>query len=224
MLVRSGWASGAAVGDYNNDGFEDLFLTYWGQNVLYRNNGDGTFTDVTQHAGVGLGDRVCVAAAWGDYDNDGYPDLFVTSTRGGNVLFHNNGDGTFTEAGAGSDIHKALGKALGVVATDVNGDGLMDLFVANDTVQNFLFMNRGKGTWEEIGLQAEVGFSVNGQPRSGMGVVFGGGAVPNTSLNASSGLVRVLSCCTGPPAPSARTSAPRSRSSSWTSSSTRWSR
>ncbi len=86
------------------------------------------------------------------------------------LLFHNNGDGTFTEVGAGTDIEKALGKALGVVATDVNDDGLSDLFVANDTVQNFLFVNRGKGKWEEMGLPAEVAFSANGQPRSGMGV------------------------------------------------------
>ena len=86
------------------------------------------------------------------------------------LLFHNNGDGTFTEAGKGTDIQRALGKALGVVSTDINNDGLMDLFVANDTVQNFLFVNRGKGKWEEIGLPSEVGFSANGQPRSGMGV------------------------------------------------------
>ena len=86
------------------------------------------------------------------------------------LLYHNNGDGTFTEVSAGTDIQRALGKALGVVATDINGDGLMDLFVANDTVQNFLFANRGKGKWEEIALAAEVGFSANGTPRSGMGV------------------------------------------------------
>ena len=86
------------------------------------------------------------------------------------LLYHNNGDGTFTEVSAGTDIQRARGKALGVVATDINGDGLMDLFVANDTVQNFLFANRGKGKWEEIALAAEVGFSANGTPRSGMGV------------------------------------------------------
>jgi hypothetical protein len=85
-------------------------------------------------------------------------------------LFHNNGDGTFREVGRGTDIEKSLGKALGVVATDVNNDGLMDLFVANDTVQNFLFMNRGNGKWDEIALAAEVAYSDNGQPRSGMGV------------------------------------------------------
>src|SRR5262245_58867168 len=89
---------GVAVADFNHDGHDDgYFVNQLGANALYRNNGDGTFTDVTKQAGVGLGDRVCVAADWGDYDNDGYPDLYVTSTRGGNVLFHNNGDGTFTE-------------------------------------------------------------------------------------------------------------------------------
>jgi len=86
------------------------------------------------------------------------------------ALYHNNGDGTFTDVTRGTDIQKSLGKALGVVATDINNDGLMDLFVANDTVQNFLFANRGNGKWEEIGLSAEVGFSANGTPRSGMGV------------------------------------------------------
>ena len=188
---------GAAVGDYDNDGFPDLFVTAYGRCTLYHNNGDGTFTDVTAKAGVAAPGWT-TSAVWFDYDNDGRLDLFVCSFvefRGDNtvfcgdnklgrryyciprmfkptpsLLFHNNGDGTFTEVGAGTDIRKALGKALGVVATDVDGDGLMDLFVANDTVQNFLFMNRGRGKWEEIGLQAEVGFSVNGQPRSGMGV------------------------------------------------------
>ena len=135
---------------------------------------------------------------WFDYDNDGKLDLFLCSfvefSLESNVfcgdnklgkrfyciprvfkptpsaLYHNNGDGTFTDVSRGTDIQKSLGKALGVVATDINNDGLMDLFVANDTVQNFLFANRGKGKWEEIGLSAEVGFSANGTPRSGMGV------------------------------------------------------
>ena len=94
----------------------------------------------------------------------------ASSSPTASLLFHNNGDGTFTEVSQGTDIEKALGKALGVVATDLNNDGRLDLFVANDTVQNFLFMNRGKDKWDEIGLASEVGFSANGQPRSGMGV------------------------------------------------------
>jgi hypothetical protein len=192
---------GVAVGDFDNDGFPDLFVTAYGRPFLYRNNGDGTFTDVSAKAGLGP-DRFAghwtTSAVWFDYDNDGRLDLFVCSfvdygqtshfSCGDNklgrhfyciprvfkptssLLFHNNGDGTFTETGHGTDIEKSLGKALGVVATDINNDGRMDLFVANDTVQNFLFVNRGNGKWEEIALAAEVGFSDNGQPRSGMGV------------------------------------------------------
>jgi hypothetical protein len=188
---------GVAVGDYNNDGFPDLYVTAYGRSILYRNNGDGTFTDITEKAGVAA-PGWNTSAVWLDYDDDGRLDLFVCSfvdfSLSKNVfcgdnklgrryyciprvfqptpslLFHNNGDSTFTEVSKGTQIAKALGKALGVVATDVNNDGRTDLFVANDTVQNFLFMNRGAGKWEEIALAAEVGFSANGQARSGMGV------------------------------------------------------
>jgi len=196
-VAGNAFGMGAAVGDYDNDGFPDLFVTAYGRSTLYHNNGDGTFTDVTAKAGVAAPGWT-TSAVWFDYDNDGRLDLFLCSfvefgvdkniVCGSNklgqrfyciprvfkptpsLLFHNNGDGTFTEVSKGTDIQKALGKGLGVVATDLNNDGLMDLFVANDTVQNFLFMNRGKGKWEEIGLASEVGFSANGQPRSGMGV------------------------------------------------------
>ena len=193
---------GVAVGDYNNDGFPDLFVTSYGRTILYRNNGDGTFTDVTAKSGLPM-DGWTTSAVWFDYDNDGKLDLFVCSfvdygktshfSCGDNklgrhyyciprafrptasFLFHNNGDGTFTETGRGTDIAKSLGKGLGVVATDINNDGRMDLFVANDTVQNFLYINRGpdaggKIRWEESALPAQVGFSENGQARSGMGV------------------------------------------------------
>src|SRR3954467_7016339 len=188
---------GVAVGDYDNDGFPDLFVTAYGRATLYHNNGDGTFTDVTEKAGLAAPGWT-TSAVWFDYDNDGRLDLFVCSFVefgigktvfcGDNkigrryyciprvfkptpsLLFHNNGDGTFTEVSKGTAIASAMGKALGVVATDINNDGLMDLFVANDTVQNFLFANRGKGAWDEIGLVSEVGYSANGQPRSGMGV------------------------------------------------------
>ena len=189
---------GCAVGDFDNDGYPDLLVTAYGKCTLYKNNGNGTFTDVTPKSNLAGAPNWTTSAVWFDYDNDGKLDLFLCSfvefSLKSNIycgdnklgrrfyciprvfkptpsaLFHNNGDGTFTEVSRGTDIQKSLGKALGVVATDINGDGLMDLFVANDTVQNFLFANRGKGQWEEIGLSAEVGFSANGTPRSGMGV------------------------------------------------------
>jgi enediyne biosynthesis protein E4 len=193
----SAFGMGCAIADYDNDGYQDILITAYGRCTLYRNNGNGTFTDVTEKAGVGAPGWT-TSAVWFDYDNDGRLDLFLCSfvefSLKNNVfcgdnklgkrfyciprvfkptpslLFRNNGDGTFTEVSAGTDIQRALGKALGVVATDINNDGALDLFVANDTVQNFLFVNRGKGKWEEIGLSAEVAFSVNGTPRSGMGV------------------------------------------------------
>ena len=200
--VSKAFGQGVAVGDFNNDGYPDILVTAYGKPTLYRNNGDGTFTDVTAKAGLAF-DGWTTSAVWFDYDGDGRLDLFLCSfvsyspqerfACGDNklgrkyyciprvfkptpsYLFHNNGDGTFKLVSKGTDIEKALGKALGVVATDINNDGLMDLFVANDTVQNFLFVNRGAGTngthkWEEIALAAEVGFSQNGQARSGMGV------------------------------------------------------
>ena len=194
---------GVAVGDYDNDGWPDIFVTSYGKCILYKNNKNGTFTDVTKEAGLETPGWT-TSAVWFDYDNDGKPDLFLCSfvdygktehlACGDNklgrkyyciprvfrptssFLYHNNGDGTFTQTQMGTDIERALGKGLGVVATDINNDGLMDLFVANDTVQNFLFINRGKDkktgkwVWEESALGSEVGYSENGQARSGMGV------------------------------------------------------
>jgi enediyne biosynthesis protein E4 len=193
---------GVAVGDFDNDGWPDMLVTAYGKCILYKNNHDGTFTDVTDKAGVATPGWT-TSAVWFDYDNDGKLDLFLCSFvdySGGHkfecgdnkigkhyyciprvfkgtasFLYHNNGDGTFTDVTKGTDIAKSIGKGLGVVATDINNDGRMDLFVANDTVQNYLYVNRGPGTdgqwkWEEIALQAEVAFSDNGQPRSGMGV------------------------------------------------------
>jgi len=188
---------GCAVGDFDNDGYPDLLVTSYGKSILYKNNGNGTFTDITEKAGVAA-PGWHTSAVWFDYDNDGKLDLFLCSfvqyAKGTHIdcgtnksgkryyciprvfrptpskLFHNNGDGTFKLVSTGTDIERALGKALGVVATDINGDGLMDLFVANDTVQNFLFANRGGGKWEDIGLFAEVAYSADGLPRSGMGV------------------------------------------------------
>jgi hypothetical protein len=193
---------GIAAGDYDNDGWPDLFVTAYGKCILYKNNHDGTFTDVAEKAGVATPGWT-TSAVWFDYDNDGKLDLFVCSfvdysgvrklECGNNAvgrnyycvprvfkptasfLYHNNGNGTFTEVSKGTAIASALGKGLGVVATDINNDGWIDLFVANDTVQNFLFVNRGPGAnghwnWDEIALQAGVGFSESGRPRSGMGV------------------------------------------------------
>ncbi len=193
----AGFGMGVAVGDYDNDGNADLFVTGYGSSILYRNNGDGTFSDVTAKAGLALPGWT-TSAVWFDYDNDGRLDLFVCSFVEFNLekhvycgdnklgrryycvpkvfrptasfLFHNDGDGAFTKVSIGTEIEKALGKALGVVAADVNNDGRMDLFVANDTVQNFLFLNRGGGRWEEASLSAEVAYSLDGKARSGMGV------------------------------------------------------
>ena len=192
-----GYGQGVAVGDYDGDGFPDLYVTQYGRNILYHNNADGTFTDVTEKAGVAA-PGWSSSAVWFDYDNDGKLDLFVCqfvefskdknkdcrtgedAKRGyciphvyrptASWLFHNNGDGTFTDVSTSSGIAGHLGKAWGVVATDINNDGRMDLFVANDTVENFLFANRGKGKFEEIGEIAGIGYSAEGRPRSGMGV------------------------------------------------------
>jgi enediyne biosynthesis protein E4 len=189
-----GYGMGVAVGDYDGDGFPDLYVTQYGCNILYHNNGDGTFTDVTVKAGVAAAGWSS-SAVWFDYDNDGRLDLFVCQfakfdkSLGCGVdkdgvhhyciprifkprpswLFHNNGDGTFTDVSKESGIAEHRGKAWGVVATDVNNDGRMDLFVANDTVANFLFINRG-GRFEEVGLAADVAYSADGRARSGMGV------------------------------------------------------
>jgi enediyne biosynthesis protein E4 len=188
---------GVAVADYDGDGWQDLYVTNYGPNVLYRNNGNGTFTDVTDKAGV-VTQGWSTCAVWFDYDNDGKLDLFVSSfvsfdksqhllcvdktmTQNyyciprifkprASYLFHNNGNGSFTDVSTESGITASPGKSFGVVATDVNNDGLLDLFVANDTLPNFLFINKGGGKFEEVGLQAAVAYSEAGKPRSGMGV------------------------------------------------------
>lgn len=186
---------GVSTCDYNNDGWTDLFVTTYGRNILYRNNKDGTFTDVTKQAGLDA-PGLYTAAVWFDYDQNGTADLFVghfvrynksleRDCRQNGVphycypltydpwpsrMYRNNGDGTFTDVSQESGIGKYAGKTFGAVATDVNGDGLLDLFVANDSVANFLFLNKGKGVFEEIGLESGVAYSADGTARSGMGV------------------------------------------------------
>jgi enediyne biosynthesis protein E4 len=192
-----GYGMGAAAGDYDGDGFPDLYVTQYGRSILYHNNGNGTFTDVTEKAGVAAPGWAS-SAVWFDYDNDGRLDLFVCRfvdfTKSANKfcgdertkqryyclpsvyppsrswLFHNNGDGTFKDVTESSGIGKAMGKAWGVVATDINNDGWMDLFVANDREPNFFFLNQGNGTFSEIGLSASIAYSEDGRSRSGMGV------------------------------------------------------
>ncbi len=190
------YGMGVAVGDYDNDGYPDLYVTSYGKNILYHNNGDGTFTDVTAKAGVAAGGW-SVSAGFFDYDNDGKLDLFVTrymewDTRhskdcGGNfhtycppeefpsttsILYHNNGDGTFTDVSQRSGIAAKKGRALGVAFADYDGDGFTDIFVANDGMQQYLFHNNGNGTFTESGLEAGAALSEDGRRLSGMGVVF----------------------------------------------------
>jgi hypothetical protein len=188
---------GAAASDYDGDGWQDLYVTNYGTNVLFHNNGNGTFTNITDKAGVAA-PNWSTCATWFDYDNDSKLDLFVSSfvqysgtgtifcgdNRAGrryycvprvfkprsSFLFHNEGSGKFLDVSKDSGIAAALGKSFGAVATDVNNDGLMDLFVANDTLANFLFVNKGKGKFEEVGLLSGVAYSDSGAPRSGMGV------------------------------------------------------
>jgi hypothetical protein len=188
---------GVVAADYDGDGNVDLYVTNYGPNILYRNNGNGTFTDVSEKAGV-VAPGWSTCATFFDYNNDAKLDLFVSSfvfyDKSQNPLctdetlksryycvprlfkpqpsrlFHNNGDGTFKDVSRDSGIADHPGKSFGAVATDINNDGLMDLFVANDTMPNFLFVNKGAGKFEEIGLSAGVAYGEAGRPRSGMGV------------------------------------------------------
>lgn len=207
-LRRTGWAASVCVGDYNNDGFEDLFITYWGENVLYRNNGDGTFTDVTKEAGLAYSGP----KKWGagctfiDYNRDGRLDLFVTHYlnldlsklpkpgEGGNcmwkgvpvncgprglpaalpALYRNNGDGTFTDVSKESGMLKLGGSyEMTAVCADFNNDGWPDIYVACDSTPSFLLRNNHDGTFTDIGLETGVALNEDGNEQAGMGVGVG---------------------------------------------------
>jgi enediyne biosynthesis protein E4 len=190
------YGMGVAVGDYDNDGYPDIYVTNFGKNILYHNNGNGTFTDVTAKAGV-AGGGWSVSAGFLDYDNDGKLDLFVTryldwdTERSkpcgvaiqqycppgefpgiSNILYHNRGDGTFEDVSVKSGIAAKKGNGLGVAFADYDGDGFTDIFVANDVAEQFLFHNNGNGTFTEQGLDAGVALTADGKKLSGMGVVF----------------------------------------------------
>ncbi len=195
------YGMGVAVGDYDNDGDPDVYITNYGPNRLYRNNGNGTFVDVTTAAGEGLDDpRWSTSAAFSDYDGDGDLDLFVANyvdyTIAGSKrcsdptgvrdycgplqfrpvpdrLFRNNGDGTFTDVSDPSGITKAYGSGLGVVGADLTGDGRSDFYVANDGRANQLWINKGDGTFQDGALLAGVAFNMDGQPEGSMGLAIG---------------------------------------------------
>jgi hypothetical protein len=200
-----GWGMGCAVGDFNNDGFDDLYVTSIGPDHLFKNNGNGTFTDVTQKAGVS-DPRFSTGAAFLDYDNDGRLDLFVTNYVGFNInnlpafgegptcqfkgvpvqcgprglpgagdsLFRNNGDGTFTDVSKKAGVADLRGYyGLDVVGSDFDGDGWIDIFVANDSTPNFLYHNNGNGTFSEIGFESGTALDKNGNEQGCMGVTLG---------------------------------------------------
>jgi hypothetical protein len=202
-LAHSGWGQGVCIGDYDNDGFEDLFLTYYGKNVLYHNNGDGTFTDVSEKAGVaGTRTRWGTGCAFLDYDRDGHLDLFVANyidldlktapvpesgpclykgvmvacgppglTGGKNILYHNNGNGTFTDVSESSGITKVNGTySLGVLTADFDNDGWPDIYVADDSTQSLLYKNNKNGKFTEVALESGCALSADGKPQAGMGV------------------------------------------------------
>jgi len=202
-VAHSGWGQGCCIGDYDNDGWDDLFVTYFGKNVLYHNNGNGTFTDVSEKAGVaGNGKRWNTGCAFVDYDRDGRLDLFVANyidmdlatapvpesgpclyksvmvacgppgLQGGkNILYHNNGDGTFSDVSEAAGIHNANGTyGLGVLTADFDNDGWPDIYVADDSTASALYQNKQNGKFQDIAIEAGCALSPDGKPQAGMGV------------------------------------------------------
>ena len=205
-LSRSGWGQGCCVGDYDNDGNDDLFVSYYGQNSLFRNNGNGTFTDVTEKAGLKQSrQRWNTGCAFLDYDRDGHLDLFVANyidldlktaplpesgpctykgilvacgppglSGGKNILYHNNGDGTFTDVSEKSGIWKTTGTyGLGVAVADLDNDGWPDIYVADDSTTAILYQNQKNGTFKDVAIEDGVALSPDGTPQAGMGVSIG---------------------------------------------------
>ena len=205
-LTHTGWGQSVAVGDYDNDGRDDIFISYFGKNALYHNNGNGTFTDVAEKAGVALNrTRWGSGCAFVDYDRDGLLDLFVASyidldlktapvpesgpclykgltvacgppglTGGVNTLYRNNGDGTFTDVSDKAGIRKTNGTyGLGVLVADFDNDGWPDIYVANDSAPAALYHNNQNGTFTDIGVTAGCAYSQDGKPQAGMGVSIG---------------------------------------------------
>ena len=197
LQQNHGYGMGCLAADYDNDGDADLYLTNFGKNRLYRNNGDGTFTDVTSHAGVG-DDSWSVSASFGDFNLDGYLDLYVTNYLDYHIetahacflegihiycgpheypgardtLYQNNGDGTFTDVTARAGLHND-GKGLGTLFTDYNSDGYPDIFVANDAVPDFLYRNNGDGTFTDVAVTAGVAYNSEGRATASMGIAIG---------------------------------------------------